>query len=140
MLLASALPVAADAMFSPLNSTAYSGRYYDFFANPAALPMMERSTGPLAVKLSMSDDYSNKYTGKMSAVQNHLWNTEVTFISKYLALTGTFGSEFIRQGNEPVYNIYSKLSIELDMAYAFPHFSWECASLAETAWSDAIRI
>ena len=114
------------AMDSPYQSVAYSGRFYDMFANPAALPMMEVEPGLFALTVSASDSWNAADFGKgtMSFIQDQLWSIDATFISKYIALTASFGSEFDRVSpSSSNYDIYSSLKIELDAAYAFPHFS-----------------
>ena len=114
------------AMDSPYQSVAYSGRFYDMFANPAALPMMEVEPGLIAITVTGSDSWraSDLGSGRMSFMQDQLWSIEATFISKYIALTASFGSEFDRlSASDPRYDIYSSLKIELNAAYAFPHFS-----------------
>ena len=114
------------AMDSPYQSVAYSGRFYDMFANPAALPMMEVEPGLIAITVTGSDSWkaSDFGSGRMSFMQDQLWSIDATFISKYIALTASFGSEFDRlSASDPRYDIYSSLKIELNAAYAFPHFS-----------------
>ena len=114
------------AMDSPYQSVAYSGRFYDMFANPAALPMMEVEPGLIAITVTGSDSWraSDLGSGRMSFMQDQLWSIDATFISKYIALTASFGSEFDRlSASDPRYDIYSSLKIELNAAYAFPHFS-----------------
>lgn len=123
------LPAAVadySAADSPYQSYAYSGRFYDMFANPAALPMVEVPPGIFALSVSATDNWDASQLGKsrMSFIQDQQWKVDATFISKYVALTATFGSEFDRSSPESTqYDIYSSLRIELDAAYAFPHFS-----------------
>ena len=126
-----ALPLSAAvndryAMDSPYQSVAYSGRFYDMFANPAALPMMEVKPGLIAITVNASDSWNihDIGAGRMSFMQDQIWSVDATFLSKYIALTASFGTEFDRlERSDPRYDIYSSLKIELDAAYAFPHFS-----------------
>ncbi len=115
-----------NALDSPINSIAYSGRIYDLFSNPAALPLMERDIGMFALRTDIRDSYSVSDFGHdgMSWVQNQAWTIDASFITRYVALTAYYGTEFSRQETDsPVYNIYSSLKIELNAAYSVPFFS-----------------
>ena len=111
---------------SPLSSVAYTGRFSDMFANPAALSLMETSTGPFAFSASWADDLDASLFGhdSMPLLQNQHWNLQASFIARYVALTAFFGTDFERaESDEPAYDIHSSLRIEVDMAYSIPHFS-----------------
>ena len=129
MLVSSLLYAAAvnySALESPLSSAAYSGRFYDIFSNPAALPVMETQPGVIAIRTNMTDTFSPQGHGHpMSAVQDQRWTVDATFISKYVSLTAYYGIEYDRQSvDNPIYDIYSSLKIELNAAYAVPYFSF----------------
>ena len=111
---------------SPLNSVSYTGRFSDVFSNPAALGLMETDPGLFALSLSLADSLSGKLFGSdpMPLLQNQKWNLQASFIARYVALTAYYGNEFNRiEGEGSRYDIHSSLRIEVDMAYAFPHFS-----------------
>lgn len=110
---------------SPLASVSYSGRFSDVFSNPAALPLIETETGPFSLSVSWADDYSaDSLSLPMPFLQEQSWGVSASFIARYAALTAFFGNEFDRVGEEAVYDIHSSLGIELDMAYAIPHFAF----------------
>ena len=116
MLVSSLLYAAAvnySALESPLSSAAYSGRFYDIFSNPAALPVMETQPGVIAIRTNMTDTFSPQDHGyPMSAVQDQRWTVDATFISKYVSLTAYYGIEYDRQSvDNPIYDIYSSLKI-----------------------------
>lgn len=115
---------AMDTHFSPLNSMAYSGRFYDYLANPAALPLVERSYGTLSAKVEISDDYTGLSSGEtLSGVENQAWDTSVSFTTHNLSFTGTVGSQFVRNSEEANFNVYSKMQLQLDVAYSWRWFS-----------------
>ena len=115
---------AAEAHFSPINSMAYSGRFYDYLANPAALPLLERDYGPLSVTAGVSDDFTGLTKGQeMSGVENMRWTTDVTLKTNHVAFTADIATDFLRTGEEPYFDIYSIMNLQLDLGYAIPHFS-----------------
>ena len=122
----SAAAVDYNAIDSPLQSAAYSGRFYDIFSNPAALPLMEVQPGMIAVRTNIRDSFTPSDFGYgFSGVQDQMWTVDATFISKYISLTAYYGLEYDRLYREnPIYDVYSSLKVELNAAYAVPYFSF----------------
>lgn len=115
-----------SSLYDPMSSVSYYGTFSDVFSNPASLPLIETDTGALALSFTFSDDWNfREMRGeKMPLLQDQDWETSASFIARNVALTASFGTEFERQEDGPVYNIYSSLRIQLDVAYAFPHISF----------------
>ena len=117
----------SNPLDSPLYSVSYYGRFADVFANPAALPLIETETGPFAVSTVFSDDYDASlfHSQPLSMLNKQKWDLSASFIADYIALTAFYGTAFDKYSDDPsLYDIRSSLRIELDMAYAIPHFSF----------------
>ena len=115
-----------SSLYDPMASVSYYGTFSDVFSNPASLPLLETDTGALALSFTFSDDWDfrDMKGERMPFLQDQAWETSASFIARNVALTASFGTEFVRQERDPVYNIYSSLRIQLDVAYAFPHISF----------------
>ena len=112
--------------YDPMSAASYYGSFYDVFSNPAALPCLETETGNLSLSLMLSDDWdAGAMAGeRMPLLQQQDWDIRASFIARNIALSAFFGTEFARTGADPVYDIYSTLKIQVDVAYAFPHISF----------------
>ena len=115
-----------NPLFSPMSSVSYYGRFSDVFANPAALPLMETDTGPFAVSLAFSDDYTPvDFAAPLPFLEHQSWDIAASFVADYVALTAFFGTEFDRyENNSSLYDVRSSLRLELDMAYSIPYLSF----------------
>ena len=115
-----------SSLYDPMSSVSYYGTFSDVFSNPASLPLIETDTGALALSFTFSDDWNFREMAgeEMPLLQDQDWETSASFIARNVALTASFGTEYERQERDPVYNIYSSLRIQLDVAYAFPHISF----------------
>ena len=116
----------ANPLDSPLGAVSYWGRFSDVFSNPAALPLMETEPGPFALSVSWADDYRASDFGSipMPLLKAQHWSMSASFIARNIALTAFFPTDFSRlEQAVPEYDIHSGLRIEVDMAYALPHFS-----------------
>ena len=113
------------SIYDPMSSVSYYGSFFDVFSNPAALPCQETDVGNLSLSAYFSDDWDVSAMGeeRMPLLQQQDWDIRASFIAKNIALSAFFGTEFGRDGTDPVYNIYSTLRIQVDTAYSFPHFS-----------------
>ena len=100
--MASASIYSEASSYDPMSAASYYGSFYDVFSNPAALPCMETETGNLSLSLMLSDDWD---AGAMAGERMPLLQQP-------------------RTGADPVYDIYSTLRIQVDVAYAFPHISF----------------
>ncbi len=114
-----------SALYDPMRSVAYFGSFSDVFANPASLPLIESETGNFSIGVTLSDDWNFRTIGdeSMPMLQTQNWDIQASFLATYVALTASFGTAFERQSSDPLYNVYSSLGIQLDVAYAFPFFS-----------------
>ena len=112
--------------YDPMSAASYYGTFYDVFANPAALPCIETETGNLSLSLLFSDDWDGSaMKGEaMPLLQQQDWDIRASFIAKNISLSAFFGTEFARSSADPIYDIYSTLKIQVDVAYAFPHISF----------------
>lgn len=124
--MASASIYSEASSYDPMSAASYYGSFYDVFSNPAALPCMETETGNLSLSLMLSDDWdAGAIAGeRMPLLQQQDWDIRASFIARNIALSAFFGTEFARTGADPVYDIYSTLRIQVDVAYAFPHISF----------------
>ena len=112
--------------YDPMSAVSYYGSFYDVFANPAALPCVETETGNLSLSFLFSDDWdiNEMKRESMPLLQQQDWDIRASFIARNISLSAFFGTEFARSSSDPVYDIYSTLRIQLDVAYAFPHISF----------------
>ena len=124
--MASASIYSEASSYDPMSAASYYGSFYDVFSNPAALPCLETETGNLSLSLMLSDDWdAGAMAGeRMPLLQQQDWDIRASFIARNIALSAFFGTEFARTGADPVYDIYSTLKIQVDVAYAFPHISF----------------
>ncbi len=109
-----------------MSAVSYYGSFYDVFSNPAALPCIETDTGNLSLSAMFSDDWDFGEMGgeSMPLLQQQDWDIRASFIARNISLSAFFGTDFRRIAQDPVYDIYSTLKIQLDVAYAFPHISF----------------
>ena len=113
---------------SPFRSVSYYGDFYDFFVNPATLPLVEDNQGSFMFNANYSDIFPfDAYSEPISYIQNQLDEMSVSFVGKSIALTANLGTNFtnkvIKDGIS-YFDIYSNADIEIDWAYAFPYFAF----------------
>lgn len=114
---------------SPFTSVAYYGDFQDIFSNPAALPLRENE-GAFLVSFKSLDNINFDILREenLGWLQEHYDQTTLSFLSRYVSLSIMFGSSFEDRAlsfssNQPLFNIYSNVDIDVDFGYAFPYFS-----------------